>query len=146
MMVYELVCSYGHRFEGWFKDHAAFEKQLENELIECPQCSTKVIRQRFSTGGIVRTTEEPVAPAGNTRPAAHEVHSFLKSLKGLIDKHFEDVGSGFAQEALKMHYGVEEKRNIRGVTTEAEEQVLLKEGVDYLKVPLPIDKDDSELQ
>jgi hypothetical protein len=36
-----------------------------------------------------------------------------------------------------MHYGVEEPRNIRGTTTEAEEKMLRDEGIQFIKIPLP---------
>jgi len=55
----------------------------------------------------------------------------------VVEKHFQNVGSDFAKVALRMHYGVEEPRNIRGTTTEAEEQMLRDEGVKFFKVALP---------
>ena len=54
------------------------------------------------------------------------------------------MGSSFSKEALKMHYGVEEYRNIRGSTTKEEEKVLDKEGVPVLKVPI-IKKENEDL-
>jgi len=37
---------------------------------------------------------------------------------------------------LKVHYGQAEERNIRGVTTEREEDMLEKEGVSFVKIPI----------
>jgi hypothetical protein len=54
-----------------------------------------------------------------------------------LEKNFEDVGANFSREALKMHYGVSEKRNIKGTSTKAEEEVLEKEGIKFFKVPVP---------
>ena len=54
-----------------------------------------------------------------------------------IKKHFEDVGENFADIATKIHKGEEEQRNIRGVTTSQEEEMLREEGVPFVKVPLP---------
>ena len=54
-----------------------------------------------------------------------------------LEKNFEDVGTDFAREALKMHYDVSEKRNIRGTGTEAEEEMLKKEDIKFFKVPIP---------
>jgi hypothetical protein len=47
------------------------------------------------------------------------------------------VGSEFAKEALKIHYGVSAPRNIRGSSTPQEEETLRQEGVAFLKVPVP---------
>ena len=61
----------------------------------------------------------------------------LKMLHQYIDKNFEDVGDKFAEVALKIHYGDEEKRNIKGTSTPQEEESLKEEGVKFIKVPLP---------
>jgi len=46
------------------------------------------------------------------------------------------VGAKFAQEALKIHHGEIEKKNIRGTATIEEEVILKEEGVLFLKVPI----------
>ncbi len=61
----------------------------------------------------------------------------LQLLHNFIDKNFDDVGNKFAEIALKIHYGEEEKRNIRGTTTSQEEDCLKEEGVQFFKIPLP---------
>jgi hypothetical protein len=53
-----------------------------------------------------------------------------------LDKHFEDVGAEFYKEALKIHYGEVEKRNIKGTATTEEEVILKEEGVQFFKVPI----------
>ncbi len=84
-----------------------------------------------------RKEAEPASP--NQRMA------FLKALQHVIETQFEDVGANFAKTALKIHYGVEEARNIRGTTTAAEEQALTDEGVEFLKIPMPSPAGESEL-
>jgi hypothetical protein len=51
------------------------------------------------------------------------------------------VGCNFATEALKMHYGATEQRNIRGTSTDTEEKMLKEEGIGFLKVPVPATPD-----
>jgi len=60
----------------------------------------------------------------------------LKMIHQYIDKNFEDVGDKFAEIALKIHYGDEEKRNIKGTSTPREEENLKEEGVQFIKIPL----------
>ena len=60
-----------------------------------------------------------------------------QSLCRYVHENFEDVGHNFANEALKLHYGHAEERSIRGVTTEPEEDMLKKEGVPFVKIPIP---------
>ncbi|MBU1150904.1 MAG: DUF1178 family protein, partial [Proteobacteria bacterium] len=54
-----------------------------------------------------------------------------------IHKHFDDVGEKFTEVALRIHHGEEERRDIRGTTTRSEEEMLLEEGVQFIKIPLP---------
>jgi hypothetical protein len=54
-----------------------------------------------------------------------------------LNKNFDDVGPKFAEVALKIHQGEEEKRNIKGTTTENEEVTLREEGVQFFKIPVP---------
>jgi hypothetical protein len=51
------------------------------------------------------------------------------------------VGCDFAKEALKMHYGAAEPRNITGVSTKEEEKTLNEEGIQFFKIPMPIAPD-----
>ncbi|MEJ2169579.1 MAG: DUF1178 family protein [Desulfobacterales bacterium] len=58
-----------------------------------------------------------------------------------VEKNFDDVGCDFAKEALKIHYGAAEPRNIRGVSTKEEEKTLREEGIQFFKIPLPAGQD-----
>jgi hypothetical protein len=53
-----------------------------------------------------------------------------------VEKNFENVGTDFSEQALKMHYGAQEYRNIRGTTTREEDKVLAREGVPVFRVPV----------
>lgn len=61
----------------------------------------------------------------------------LRMLHEYIDKTFEDVGSKFAEVALKIHIGEEDNRNIKGTTTKTEEDTLREEGIPFIKIPIP---------
>jgi hypothetical protein len=132
MIVYDLECGNGHAFEGWFEDRKSFEAQRNKQLIACPICSDKAVVPVPSTFAIKgRST-----PAHKESKKPDEAGVVQKALKFLQD-NFEDVGPKFAQEALKMHYDVTDKRNIRGTTTENEEEMLKKEEIDFVKIPIP---------
>ncbi|MEO1198467.1 MAG: DUF1178 family protein [Pseudomonadota bacterium] len=38
MIRYDLICSEGHRFDGWFRSISAFDRQLADGLVSCPTC------------------------------------------------------------------------------------------------------------
>ncbi len=70
---------------------------------------------------------------------------FFRSVQDYVEKNYEDVGTKFAEESLKMHYGVNKPKNIMGVTTADEEKMLKEEGVDLVKVPFVKKPDDPEV-
>ena len=134
MIVFDLICSMGHTFEGWFDSGEAFEKQQQKGQISCPICDDTAIEKKLSTFGIKNTSPKlphPVAP-----PTEKDLEQLSRRVTEYVDKNFDDVGSEFTKEALKIHYGVSEPRNIRGVSTDAEEKVLKDEGIDFIKIPV----------
>lgn len=138
MIIFDLRCSNGHEFEGWFKNYQDFENQKEKELIGCPICNNTKVEKILSTLSFMSSREKR-----KKEKEAQEM--FVQDLYRFITSSFEDVGVEFARTALKMHYGVEEKRNIRGVTTPEEERILKEEGVEFVKIPMPYDTDETNL-
>lgn len=132
MIVYDLQCANSHTFEGWFEDRESYDAQRRKQLIACPICSDKTVVAVPSTFAIKGRSSPPQKES--QKPDEEGV--VQKALEFLQD-NFEDVGPKFAQEALKMHYDVTDKRNIRGTTTEDEEKMLKKEEIDFVKIPIP---------
>lgn len=133
MIAYDLKCQNDHTFEGWFEDAQAFSKQLKAGLVACPICDDTHITRIPSTFAIKGSPTQPAA-----QPLQVSAETMAKAIAHYVDKTFDNVGADFAQEALKMHYGVTQPRNIRGVSTAQEEETLRKEGVEFIKFPLPI--------
>jgi hypothetical protein len=128
MIAFDLFCSKGHKFECWFKDNASFEEQKSASILTCPICNDHRIEKAFSPFAIKRSGEkvkEGIDP-----------HQALQVIQDYLDKHFEDVGADFYKEALKIHYGEVEKKNIKGTATTEEEVILKEEGVPFFKVPI----------
>lgn len=139
MITFELACDKGHRFEGWFANREAFDRQLADNLIRCPLCDSTAIEKKLSAVAVhVGRSEPSAAPAPSEGPKkAPPVSSFMRALGEFVEKNFEDVGGNFAAEARKIHEGEAENRSIRGVTTSAEEEALKEEGIDFFKLALP---------
>lgn len=135
MIIYDLQCPNGHRFEGWFEDAGAFESQCRQNLIACPVCNDTAVVRVPSTFAIKGVKSAETQPPKFRSPA--EVEIMARAIVNYMEKNFDNVGTDFAKEALKIHYGAVKPRNIRGVSTAQEEETLRKEGVEFFKVPLP---------
>jgi len=145
MIAFDLCCAQGHTFEGWFDSAQAFEDQKGRNLVNCPICGDGEVTKLLSPVRSLASRQEarpkkPVQPAGE-QDQALKAHNLMREVKEYLIAHFEDVGANFAKEALKIHYGAVPSRNIRGSSTEAEEEMLRDEGIQFLKVPLPKDLD-----
>jgi len=139
MIAFDLICANGHVFEGWFDSNESFEDQNLKGLVRCPVCDDSDIRKALSPVAVKKS--QP------TVSAQQEAIDYQRLAKGVVDyikANSEDVGAQFASEALKIHYGVAEKRSIRGSATADEEKTLKEEGVEFVKVPFPVSEDESK--
>ncbi len=134
MIIYDVKCENGHKFEGWFKDRQAWIEQHARRLVCCPVCNSSNVALLPTSIAIKkmdsRTTDRKSDPDVSPGKAIQWIQQY-------IGQNFEDVGNKFAEVALKIHFGDEEKRNIRGTTTPTEETDLREQGVSFIKIPLP---------
>jgi len=138
LIAFDLRCSDSHSFEGWFKDLESFNEQNSKGMVTCPFCKSTDITRVLS----------PVAfksSQGGEKPREVEpdYEKLAKGIMEYIKNNFDDVGADFSKEALKMHYGVSKKRNIRGSATGEEEETLKEEGIKFFKIPSVKPKDDD---
>lgn len=138
MIAYDLQCTNGHTFEGWFEDRKAYISQQKSGLITCPICNDTTVGIIPSTFGI--KSSQTSAPR-HASPEEVVFQQFSKQAIDFVEKNFDDVGCDFAKEALKIHYGATEPRNIRGVSTKDEEKTLKEEGIQFFKIPMPAPPD-----
>ena len=138
MIAYDLQCSNGHSFEGWFEDRKAYLDQKKKGLISCPACNDTTVEIVPSTFAIKSSqSSKPRSLSSEEAVLAKIGEEAIEYVK----KNFDDVGCDFAKEALKIHYGATEPRNIRGVSTKEEEKTLKEEGIQFFKFPMPAPQD-----
>ena len=64
----------------------------------------------------------------------------MRALQSRIKRECRDVGSDFAEEARKIHYGEAEPEGIYGEVSETEREQLDEEGIEIMQMPwLPQD-------
>jgi hypothetical protein len=135
VLIFELTCKRGHTFEGWFESLEALQDQLDNGRITCPSCGSADVQRAFSAFAI--GSKNPFSPRPGS-DAAFDGEKSSQALQQAVHRYFmenfEDVGATFCQEALKIHYGVSPLRNIRGVSSPQEEEILRAEGVEFFRL------------
>lgn len=140
MIAFDLECSEGHIFEAWFNNTPSFEEQKAKGMISCPYCSDTSVKKVISPVA-TKTSPEPDLKSDT---ASIDYGRLAKEIVDYVDKNFDDVGTEFAKEALKIHYDVSEKRNIKGSATADEEKMLEDEGIEFFKLPIPKIDDDKK--
>ena len=151
MKVFDLQCSAHHSFEGWFGSEADFVDQLARQLVQCPVCGDAQIEKLLSAPrlNLGRAQLPQTESADSAVPAATSVNdvvlaapqtevtqALLRMAKAMLEQT-QDVGSQFAEEARKIHYGESEARAIRGQATPQQTRELLEEGVQVIPFVLP---------
>ncbi|MBS1197477.1 MAG: hypothetical protein H6R18_1262 [Proteobacteria bacterium] len=145
MIIYDLNCENGHRFEGWFQSAHAFEAQQSQRLVCCPQCDSHDVRRVPSAIAIgTHAKETPAALKSDSAslgantavmPAGVQITSIYRQLVQAMITNSEDVGPSFAEEARKIHYNEAPERPIRGSVTDEECESLREEGIPILRLP-----------
>lgn len=150
MIVFNLICSHQHAFEGWFASADTFERQLEQGLVACPNCGDQQVT-RLPSGPHVVTSHGAKPPSGRTPVARSvpvpdesvpvaELGKLLDGLRQVLETS-EDVGEDFPDEARRIHHHESPSRNIRGVATIGDALELMEEGVPVLPLSLVSKKD-----
>jgi hypothetical protein len=147
MIVFDLLCGEGHRFEGWFGSAGEFASQRERKLLSCPSCgSAKVARVPSATRAnlgasepkSVKVTAQPAKTPDMEGKDPFAVAQILYSrmLDELLTKS-EDVGKEFPTEARKIFYKESPARAIRGQATNEQHDELIEEGIPVARLPVP---------
>ena len=144
MIVFDLLCSAGHRFEGWFGSAADYDSQRERRLLSCPSCGSAQVERVPSATRANLGAEPPKAPQqpGKTPdmegkdPFAIAQMLYSRMLDELLTKT-EDVGRDFPAEARDIFYERTDRRAIRGQATQEEHDELLDEGIPVARFPVP---------
>lgn len=116
MIVFDLRCALGHNFEGWFRSHEDFSRQIDAGVICCPDCGSEDVEKAFSAPHLARssmgesakdglsvsdrrpqggvmiagTSEDgAVAQAANAPGLPPEIERELTTVFGKIRKHVE---------------------------------------------------------
>jgi hypothetical protein len=139
MIRYDLICDKGHKFDGWFADSTAYDKQARRKLVTCIHCgSTKVEKQLMSPGIPGKSNRKADAQPQMFTPGDAKQRKLLQVMREIrksVEENSEYVGKRFAEEARKIHYEEAEKRGIHGEATAEDAKALIEEGIEVHPLP-----------
>jgi len=142
MIVFDLQCREGHRFEGWFASAKEFGAQKKRGLLSCPSCGGTGIERALSAPRLNMGAQEPARTVQKTPdmegkdPFAIAQMLYSRMLDEVLTKS-EDVGKRFPEEARKIFYKESPGRAIRGQATAEEHDELVDEGIPVARFPVP---------
>lgn len=137
MIVFDLICSEQHRFEGWFASGEAFAAQKGRGLLSCPVCGGAHVEKLPAAK--IRKQPDAGVPAlveGDAQPSKPGEIDVARLIDYVLS-HTENVGGKFAEEARRIHYQEVARRSIRGVVTRDEAEELQDEGIPVFSLPIP---------
>lgn len=165
MIIFELCCAHGHRFEGWFASGDAFADQQQRGLVSCPMCddaqvervpSARVSVPKMQSARATRNVKPREAASADKSPSSDNVDAIPATsgepregaetvalgmpqevLAKLreIVRNTENVGRRFPEEARRIHYREAPPRAIRGEASRDEAQALNDEGIEFASLP-----------
>ncbi len=136
MIRYALVCEHEHGFEAWFGSSCDYDQQAERGLVECPVCTSVLVRKQVMAPAVSGTRVRGEAPAAE---AQAQMRTMVMETMGKVRRHVEDnfdyVGDRFAREARDIHEGRSEERGIYGEASAREVKALHEDGVKVAPLP-----------
>ena len=154
VIVFDLICSHGHRFESWFASGGAFDRQQEARALECPLCGNQdVIKAPMAprvgcgsaavgNSGPPGEDRSPEALDSSTRsrevvppPLQPRLVELMSKLRRHVEANCDYVGAAFAEEARRIHYGEVAHRDIYGEASTDEAASLRDEGIEVRSIP-----------
>ena len=141
MIIFDLSCAQGHRFEGWFASADDFSRQSGAHLVRCPVCDDEnVVRIPSAKVHVGASNERETvvtnAPAATQEAIAGFPAELVEKLREVV-RNTENVGRRFPEEARKIHYEEAPARPIRGQASKEESAELAEEGIDFAIARFP---------
>jgi hypothetical protein len=132
MILFDLLCREGHRFEAWFRSGDAFEEQQADGGIHCPVCDVAEV-SKVPTGAHVRRSrpDGPVVEADGQR----NFGEMLAAIRRMVETRCDYVGDAFPDEARRIFHGEVAAREIYGEASTEDADEMREEGIEVYPIP-----------
>jgi hypothetical protein len=148
MIVFDLCCDDGHRFEGWFGSSDDYAGQRRRGLVVCPQCGSGAVDKAPMAPAVPKKgnqkaeAKRPVA-GGAMPPEAVAALQKLAEMQTQALRSSTWVGDAFVEQSRAIHYGEREPEAIHGQASADEARELIEEGVTIAPLLFPIAAPDE---
>lgn len=173
MIVFDLNCLNGHRFEAWFRSSSDFTEQQARNLVTCPQCGIEKVEKapmapavpvkgnRATHKDVEKGSRDAESAPKDSEPSLPVAKSAVPNLPPEVKQKFEAavrqfakaqsevlkksewVGDKFADASRKIHYGEANDKPIHGKATAKEARELLEEGISIAPIIVPFAPPDE---
>lgn len=159
MILFDLQCERGDRFEAWFRSNGDYDAQASAGRIACPLCDSARVAKALMAPAVPASTRNAAAPVGRDiavapatpappapqaaagGPDLAKAFEVMQQIAREVRSKSDYVGPRFAEEARKIHYEEAPARSIYGEASAAEMKELSDEGVGFHPLPpLPEDR------
>src|SRR3954453_15138747 len=136
-------CAKGQVLHGSARTTAAVRRAIQHS--EKQITAPSVARMDKAPAVPKDAPTQPVSEAAPPQPVAllsepeQAFRAMLKAVRAHVTQNADYVGSGFAEEARKMHYGEIEHRSIYGEANLVQAKALLEEGIEVHPLPIMLD-------
>ncbi|MBB43825.1 MAG: hypothetical protein CMM44_08695 [Rhodospirillaceae bacterium] len=140
MISFDLKCENDHKFESWFQSGDAFDRLVKAKQVICPICGNNKITKALMAPAVSRTKKNNNKNSSIATNALDYMNA-MRTIRRQVEENSDYVGSQFAEEARKIHYGETDERNIFGEATKEEAEALKDEGIECERIPWVPDHD-----
>ncbi len=141
MISFDLKCSLGHVFEGWFSSSQDYADQQARSLVSCPVCGDETVSKALMAPNVGAKGNGSAVSDEPPQLTPERMMVMLRHMRREVEQNADNVGTAFAEEARKIHYGETDPRSIYGESTPEESEELKEEGIDFLQMPWIQDQD-----
>jgi hypothetical protein len=119
---------------------ATIEKRLSAPRLNVGHFDVESRASDGAGAGASASRETVVASSPEALQLAQIQAAIMQQMRELV-RNTENVGSGFADEARRIHEGESEERPIRGTATPEEREALVEDGISVVALPDFLDAD-----
>jgi hypothetical protein len=132
MIVFDLACAQGHRFEGWFASGEEFARQSEARLVHCPVCEDAEVVRLPSAKVRVGASSDEREVATTPEPATSAVQEMIAG----FHRAREGVRPSAARERRRRFTFTMRKRRRGRSRPGVEESAAGEEGIEFSSLPI----------